>query len=188
CVPRRLSPSPWLAGLLGLRLGTRRRAPSRVWISRGSRVLESSVCPPRLAATVLPLRPPPMSLRNTAPLAVVAGAVAQRPGLGGHAWVFLNWLLGLRSLGFDVLFLDRLEDDMLARPGNPIDRSEEWSWLGAVMTGAGLRGSFAVLSHDGRRCLGMSRREVVERCRRAVVLFNIMGFLNDEELLAAAGR
>ena len=33
---------------------------------------------------------------------LVAGSVAQRPGRGGHTWVFLQYLLGLRELGWDV--------------------------------------------------------------------------------------
>ena len=28
--------------------------------------------------------------------------------MGGHTWVFMQYLMGLRRLGFDVLFLDRL--------------------------------------------------------------------------------
>ena len=40
---------------------------------------------------------------------VVAGSLAQKPGHGGHTWVFLNYLLGFKRLGWDVLFLDRLE-------------------------------------------------------------------------------
>src|ERR671917_362014 len=43
---------------------------------------------------------------------VVAGSVAQRPGKGGHAWVFLQYLLGFRRLGYEVLFLDRLDPEM----------------------------------------------------------------------------
>src|SRR5436309_2475449 len=40
---------------------------------------------------------------------VIAGSVAQKPRHGGHTWVFLQYLLGFRRLGWDVLFLDRLD-------------------------------------------------------------------------------
>ena len=30
---------------------------------------------------------------------VIAGSVAQKPGRGGHTWVFLQYLLGFRKLG-----------------------------------------------------------------------------------------
>src|SRR4029079_12229870 len=43
---------------------------------------------------------------------VIAGSVAQRPNHGGHAWVFLQWLLGFKRLGYEVLFVDWLEPEM----------------------------------------------------------------------------
>jgi hypothetical protein len=49
--------------------------------------------------------------RPGAPLVLVGGALAQRPGRGGHAWVFLQWLLGLRALGCRVALVDRLLPD-----------------------------------------------------------------------------
>jgi hypothetical protein len=111
---------------------------------------------------------------------VVAGAVAQRPFLCGHAWVFVNWLLGLRSLGFDVLFLDRLEPDMLNDPSIPVERSREWRWLRSVMTRAGLGGRFALLFDRGRQCIGLPREEIVARLPAAIGLLNFMGYLDDE--------
>ena len=54
---------------------------------------------------------------------ILAGSLAQRPGIGGHAWVFLQWLLGLRRLGWDVLFLDWLDAAMCRdRAGNACAR------------------------------------------------------------------
>src|SRR5581483_4941057 len=166
--------------------------------------------PRRLRARLRPVRPGlaavrealPGALRRDAPLprgerptppaggmkVVVAGVLAQRPGIGGHAWVFRHWLAGLAGLGCDVLFVDRLEPDMLDDPDGPPEASRQWAWLEAVMAGAGMAGRFAVLYDRGRRCLGLDRAAVVEHCRRAPVLFNVMGYLDDEELLGAAGR
>ena len=61
---------------------------------------------------------------DAAPLVLVGGAVAQRPGAGGHAWVFLQWLLGLRALGCRVALVDRL------LPG---DEQAQRSWLHEVL-------------------------------------------------------
>src|SRR4051812_16162682 len=41
--------------------------------------------------------------------AVVAGALANKPSNGGNAWTRLAWLLGLRRLGLDVSFVERIE-------------------------------------------------------------------------------
>ncbi|HEX8770107.1 MAG TPA: hypothetical protein VF711_04990, partial [Acidimicrobiales bacterium] len=100
------------------------------------------------------------------PMVVVAGALAQRPGNGGHAWVFLNWLLGLRAAGFDVLFLDRTEPEMFDDPALPPESSQQWRWLSRVMSGAGLEGKFALFHDGGRVCLGLTREEILERARR----------------------
>ena len=50
----------------------------------------------------------PAHRRHGMPLVLVGGAVAQRAGHGGHAWVVLQWLLGLRDLGCRVALVDRL--------------------------------------------------------------------------------
>jgi hypothetical protein len=41
-------------------------------------------------------------------VAIVAGAFANKPFSGGEAWVRLSWALGLRRLGFEVWFVERL--------------------------------------------------------------------------------
>lgn len=121
----------------------------------------------------------------SAPTAIVGGALAQRPGTPGHAWVFLNWVLGLRAIGFDVILVDRLETNMLSAPERPISCSVEWKWFDSVTKNAGLGGRAAVLIDGGTAALGISRRELQRRCEGAAVLFNIMGYLDDAELLAA---
>jgi hypothetical protein len=103
---------------------------------------------------------------------VLAGALAQRPGVGGHAWVFLQYLLGFRRLGYDVLFVDRL-------PGDP-------RYLASVL------GRFAVpyslLGEDGAAVAGLDRGELRRLLRRSELLLNVLGYLVDDELLEAAPR
>lgn len=114
----------------------------------------------------------------------VAGSVAQRPRRGGHAWVFLQYLLGFRRLGYDVVFLDRLTAEMLP-PGAAAD--EGAAWLRETMAAHGLDGDFCLLLDDGET-VGLSREQASERLRRSLLLVDVMGFLGDEELLAAAPR
>jgi hypothetical protein len=120
---------------------------------------------------------------------VVAGSLAQRPGHGGHTWVFLQYLLGFRRLGWDVFFVDRLEPEMcFDRNGNPdtFESSFNVRYTTEVMEGFGLAGRWSVMHGGGREVAGCSREEVVERVRRSTLLLNVMGFLDDEEVLAAA--
>ena len=122
---------------------------------------------------------------------VVAGSVAQRPGKGGHAWVFLQYLLGFRRLGYDVLFLDRLDPEMCrdaeGRPCAGVE-SAGYSYLAQVMREFGLGGSFAAACDGGAEYLGLGRRQVIERVRGAALVLNVMGFFNDADVLAAARR
>jgi hypothetical protein len=110
---------------------------------------------------------------------VIAGALAQSR-YGGHAWVFLQYLLGFRRLGFDVLFVDRLEPEM------GIDECEADRRLRAVIEPYGLDRKYAVLCDGGARTIGLRREEVIDITKRSLVLINVMGFLNDEEILGAA--
>lgn len=113
----------------------------------------------------------------------VGGALAQRPGYGGHSWALLNYLLGFRELGHEVLFLDRLSADMA-----PSEEARNGCvrWLEQVMRGAGLGDSYSLFI-DGQT-VGLSRPAAVEWVRGADLLLNVMGFVDDEEVLAASPR
>jgi GT2 family glycosyltransferase len=128
---------------------------------------------------------------RTKPTIVVAGAVAQRLGKGGHAWVFLQYLLGFRRLGWDVLFLDRLEPEMCTDASgapSPADQSQQWQALREVLERFGFGRSFAVVCDGGRRLLGLTREEVCQRVKGSALLLNVMGYLQDEQILGCAAR
>jgi hypothetical protein len=108
---------------------------------------------------------------------VVAGSVAAKPGHGGHAWVFLQYLLGFRRLGWDVLFLDAL----------PANSATNVEYLESLTARFGLAENWSV-SVGPKETAGLPRNDVLARVRRSSVLINIMGYLRDEEVLAAAPR
>ena len=41
-------------------------------------------------------------------IAIVSGALANKPANGGNAWTRLQWVLGLRRLGFEVYFVEQI--------------------------------------------------------------------------------
>lgn len=43
---------------------------------------------------------------------VVAGALANKAGSGGEAWVRMSWVRGLQRLGLDVTFVEELPSAM----------------------------------------------------------------------------
>ncbi len=120
---------------------------------------------------------------------VLAGSVAQKPRHGGHTWVFLQYLLGFRRLGWEVLFVDRLEPEMCRdEQGQPCSVADSFNarFLFDVARRFAIEDSVALLYGD--TCLGLDRRQVKARLREADLLINVMGFLRDEELLEAARR
>jgi hypothetical protein len=110
---------------------------------------------------------------------VLAGSLAQRPGWGGHTWVFLQYLLGFRRLGFDVLLLDRLTREM----GVGIAGTQ---YSATVMERFGMASDYCVLDSSGESIAGIRRSEALKRSKDSILLINVNGFLDDEELFAAA--
>ncbi len=111
----------------------------------------------------------------------IGGAIAQKPGSAGHAWQFLQYLLGLRRLGYEVLFLDRLDDADAGR------EAAGTAWLSGVLGDVGLGDAWS-LDLGGGRHAGVDRRAALEFVADADILLNVMGYLTDEALLAAARR
>ena len=122
---------------------------------------------------------------------IIAGSLAQKPRHGGHTWVFLQYLLGFRRLGWDVFFLDELENDTCTdSAGAPcaLEHSHNLSFLRDVMARFGLEDRWALLHDGGRKALGTSRGELLERAARCDLLLNVMGFIKNPEVLRRARR
>lgn len=118
----------------------------------------------------------------------VAASIAQRPHYAGHAWAFLQYLFGLRELGFQPILIDRLTADMAVdatgKP-SPAARREAIAWFEDVVEFAGLRDSCSLLL-DGGQSVGLNQGDLVRSIEAAPCLINVMGFLTDPELLAAS--
>ncbi len=107
----------------------------------------------------------------------IAGSIAQKPHQAGHSWQFLQYLLGFRRLGWEVLFVDRLEREDPAR----------LRYLADLMRRFGLENAWSVALDDGSHA-GVGRELVLDHVRDSEFLLNVMGFLTDEEILGAARR
>jgi hypothetical protein len=117
---------------------------------------------------------------------IVAGSVAQRPGRGGHTWVFLQYLLGFRRLGFDVLLLDRLEPEMVIDGRRSVEDSPNVRYLQEVMRRFDLADKYSLSYDGGSKWVGLPGDEVLERVRESHLLLNFNGFISDEQILEAA--
>jgi len=108
------------------------------------------------------------------PVAIVAGALANKPGSGGEAWVRLSWILGLRRLGFDVWFVERLPS------ADPAGRR----YFEEVVSEFGLEDRAALLDEGGEALFGMGEEGLAEVAKEAEVIFDISGHLGEGPILA----
>jgi hypothetical protein len=99
--------------------------------------------------------------------------IAGTPHHGGATWAVLQYLLGLRRLGFDPYFVepvDHVADDAVR-------------YADHVMSSVGLDDRWALLGPDGSTA-GMDRGRLTAAVHRADLLLNVSGLLADEEILA----
>ncbi|MFL5832849.1 MAG: hypothetical protein ACJ76B_02570 [Solirubrobacterales bacterium] len=111
-------------------------------------------------------------------IAIVAGALANKPESGGEAWVRLSWALGLRRLGWEVHLVERLE-----QPGPAAQQ-----YFGEVTAAFGLDGSASLLDAHGEALHGHDEKHLLEVAAEADLLFNISGHLGPGPLRSAPRR
>jgi hypothetical protein len=106
-------------------------------------------------------------------------------------WFHLQFLLGFRRLGWDVVFIDRLEPGMCIDDcGEPtsVERSANLKYFLRVMEAFGFGGSFSLLCDGGTRTIGLERERILRLAANADLLLNVMGYLGDQEILGWAQR
>jgi hypothetical protein len=113
-------------------------------------------------------------------VAVVAGALANKPGNGGEAWVRLSWLLALRRLGVETWFVEQIDPPAL--------EDHAVAWFEQITGRFGFADRAALLSSDGAVVHGPPLDELRDVLARADVLFNLSGNLALDGLLRLPRR
>jgi hypothetical protein len=113
---------------------------------------------------------------------IVSGMVAAVPGQGGAAWAVLQYVLGLRRLGHEVLFVEQLD-----APGDaPLAQSGAAAYFENLARDFGLEQSSALVVTGTRETVGLPYSELAEFATGADVVLDISGYLTDESLLGPA--
>jgi len=121
---------------------------------------------------------------------LISGALARVPRNGGMGWFHLQLLLGFRRLGWDVLFLDRIEPDQCVNDaGHPAGPAESVNlrWLRSVMERFGLADAWSLDAGEAGT-FGVPRERVLREAADAPVLLNVMGYANDPAVLETVRR
>lgn len=105
---------------------------------------------------------------------VVSGMVAADPHQGGATWAVLQYVLGFREQGHDVILVEPVGDQQL-------DDAGVVAYFAEVAGTFGLEGRSALVS--GHRSIGLPYPELCGLVRTADALFNISGMLTDPEML-----
>ncbi len=117
---------------------------------------------------------------------VVSGMIAAVPHHGGATWAVLQYLLGFRDLGHEVVFVEQIDPGSLRPTGSSLGESDNHAYMRSVAERFGLGDSWALLEEGTYRTAGLTYDALRAAARDADVLINISGILTDENLMAAA--
>jgi hypothetical protein len=123
---------------------------------------------------------------------LVGGAIGHSPiNGGGCAWAFLQYVLGFRQLGCEVLYVEHLDPgdciDAEWRPA-PFAHSANAAAFSALMDRHGLREHAALFLRDGSESTGMAPRDVEAWAAAADVFVNLSGRFHLTRILRAPRR
>ncbi len=124
-------------------------------------------------------------------IAIVAGALANKPHNGGEAWVRVSWALGLQKLGYQVFFLEQIaSSSCLDDNGQPTSFGESANlrYFKQVLAKFGLSDSSCLIYENGKESHGLSLIEAQELAAESEVLVNISGHLRWRPLMDRARR
>jgi hypothetical protein len=124
-------------------------------------------------------------------IAIVSGALANKPFNGGNAWTRLHWVLGFRRLGFEVYFVEEISTnsciDANGCAAAPCD-SVNAKYFRETVERFGLQEHASLICDDGTAVYGHEIHYLEQVARRADLLLNISGHLQLSSVKSAPRR
>jgi hypothetical protein len=117
-----------------------------------------------------------------------SGMLAGDPWQGGATWAVLQYVLGLRRLGHEVLLVEPVAGKRLRPAGAALGDTEQGRYFREVVAEFGLGGTAAMLLEGTTQKLGVEYEELRAFARRADLLVNVSGMLADPALLEPIRR
>jgi hypothetical protein len=122
---------------------------------------------------------------------VVSSVIANKPLNGGNVWAVLGWVLGLKSLGFRVCFVEQIGREScvdVTGATTAFEQSVNLRYFKQVTEEFGLASSAALVYEDGEQVYGLPHVELLGIAETADLLVNITGHLTLEPLMRRIGR
>jgi hypothetical protein len=123
---------------------------------------------------------------------MISGAIASQPLFsGGNTWAFLQYVLGLRRLGFITYYVEQVNqenciDDNWNRTG--FEDSANARYFRTLIDRFHLAGHAALLEYEGAGYVGLSHADVRTLSPEIDLLINISGRLHMTQILKAVRR
>jgi hypothetical protein len=111
---------------------------------------------------------------------IVSDALANRPGNGGGAWVRVGYVLGLRRLGIDVVFLEQISRASCG--------PENVQYFRDVTERFGFAESAALVDENGDELVPLAGRNLLDVAESADLLINVSGNVVWKPLLRRVRR
>ena len=119
---------------------------------------------------------------------VVCGMIAGDPFQGGATWAVLQYVLGLRRLGHDVIVVEPIAHRSLQPNGAQLGFSRNAEYFRRIIHDFELDGHAALILSGTEETTQVPYRELRRVAESADVLLNVSGMLTDRGLLAPIPR
>lgn len=116
---------------------------------------------------------------------VFSGMIAADPFQGGATWAVLQYVLGLKRLGHEVLLVEPIPSSKLRPHGTAFVESQNAAYFRQVTREFGIDKSAALLLDGSTQTTGVGYPDVARFARGADLLINVSGMLTDAALLEA---
>jgi hypothetical protein len=122
---------------------------------------------------------------------VVSSVIANKYLNSGNAWVVLNWVLGLKKLGFDVYFVEQINRESCVDAAGAVttfERCVNLAYFRQIIEQFDLTGLVTLVYENGEQTYGLTHAELLDLAETADLLLNITGHLTLEPLLQRLRR
>ena len=113
---------------------------------------------------------------------LVAGRLASAPGQGGATWALLQWILGFRSLGHDVLLVEPLAPSAFASPAR-LSQVAAGHYFRSVTRQFELSAKATMLVRGSSETVGVDHETLARAANDCDLLVDMSGVLGGDELV-----